>query len=384
MPKKWVLEGYFGGDEDTLQRIPLSVFPAKVGRDSSLTLAIEQTQVSRLHAEFFDLDGELTLRDLGSTNGTFVNDKQLQGQTSLRHGDVVHFASSSVRVLEQTSVPPERDASMTMINVIPRSDKLPTGLNELQVLLDERAIKSQFQPIVHPDGSLYGYEVLGRGSRPDLPISPMDLFRIAESMPGKDAELSLLMRDCGIEQACQQSKLHRMFMNTHPSEIKDIDFLLSTMRKLREKFESLPMVLEIHEDAITNIEMMKKFSRELTAMNIELAYDDFGAGQARLMEMIEVPVKYIKFDISLIRGLHNAPESKQKMVAALAAMTKSMGIQTLAEGVEEFEELQLCKQMNFDLIQGYYFGKPSLSLHYDDHLKNRPTRSWDQSPSIRI
>jgi len=384
MSKKWVLEGYFGGNDESLQRIPLSVFPAKVGRDSSFTLPIEQSEVSRLHAEFHNVDDKLVLKDLGSTNGTFVNNQQLKGQINLRHGDVVHFASYAVRVLELTLVSPELDSSMTVTNITPRSDKLPRGLNELQVLLDERAIKSQFQPIVHPDGSLYGYEVLGRGSRPDLPISPMDLFRIAESMPGKDAELSLLMRDCGIEQACQQSKLHRMFMNTHPSEIKDIGFLLNTMRNLRETFESLPMVLEIHEDAITSLDMMKKFSRELTAMDIELAYDDFGAGQARLMEMIEVPIKYIKFDISLIRGLHNAPESKQKVVAALAAMTKSMGIQTLAEGVEELEELQLCKQMNFDLIQGYYFGKPSLSLHYDDHLKNRPTRSWDQSPSIRI
>jgi len=379
MPKKWVLEGYFGGDEDSLQRIPLSVFPAPVGRDSSLALAIEQSEVSRLHAEFLNVDGQLVLKDLGSTNGTFVNNKQLKGQTNLRHGDVVHFASSSVRVLEQTLVPPERDASMTMINVMPRSDKLPTGLNELQVLLKERAIKSQFQPIVRLDGSLYGYEVLGRGSRPDLPISPMDLFRIAESMPGKDAELSLLMRDCGVEQACQQSKSHRMFMNTHPSEMKDIGFLLSTMRKLRERFESLPMVLEIHEDAITNLEMMKRFSRELTAMDVELAYDDFGAGQARLMEMIEVPVKYIKFDIALIRGLHKAPESKQKMVAALAAMTKNMGIQTLAEGVEEVEELELCKQMDFDLIQGYYFGKPALSLYYKNRLERSANSSLGQT-----
>jgi EAL domain-containing protein (putative c-di-GMP-specific phosphodiesterase class I) len=367
MSKKWVLEGYFG--EESLQRIPLSVFPAKVGRDSSFTVAIEKSEISRLHAQFFNVDGQLELKDLGSTNGTFVNNKPLKGQTNLRHGDVVHFASYSVRVLELILDTPEHDSSMTMINVIPRSDKLPTGLNELQILLEKRAIKSQFQPIVHLDGSLYGYEVLGRGSLPELPISPMELFRIAESMPGKDAELSLLMRDCGVEQACQQSLSHRMFMNTHPSEIKDIDFLLGTMRKLREKFESLPMVLEIHEDAITNIEIMKKFSKELTAMNIELAYDDFGAGQARLMEMIEVPVKYIKFDISLIRGLHKAPESKQKMVAALAAMTQSMGIQTLAEGVEEIEELKLCKQMNFDLIQGYYFGKPALSLNYENNSK---------------
>ena len=136
------------------------------------------------------------------------------------------------------------------------------------------------------------------------------------------------------------------------------------MQKLRIAFPSLPMVLEIHEDAMTDVKLMKGFAEQLMSMNVELAFDDFGAGQARLMEMIDVPVKYVKFDIALIRGLHNAPESKQKLVAALAAMTKAMGILTLAEGVEEPEELAMCEKMDFDLIQGYYFGKPSPDLNY--------------------
>ena len=45
-------------------------------------------------------------------------------------------------------------------------------------------------------------------------------------------------------------------------------------------------------------------------LNIDLAYDDFGAGQARLLELIEVPVKYVKFDIALIRGLPTATEAR--------------------------------------------------------------------------
>ncbi len=368
MLKKWVLEGYFGKDESLLQRIPMTEFPLPIGRDSDTAIAIERSEVSRTHAEFLNLNGELLLRDLGSTNGTFVNNKQLEGQTRLRHGDVVHFASFEVRVLEEYDSEHHVDPTMTIISKLPRSNKLPTGLSELQLLLDQRAIKAQFQPIVALNGDLYGYEVLGRGSRSDLPVSPMELFRIAESMPGKDTELSVLMRECGVEQAFIQSPTQRLFMNTHPSEMKNADVLLANLRSMRERYPALPLVLEIHEDAVADIEMLRRFTAELTAMDVELAYDDFGAGQARLMEMTEVPVKYVKFDIALICGLHKAPEAKQNMVAALVAMTRAMGIQALAEGVEEPEELQLCKQMNFDLIQGYFFGKPQTSLAYDNRL----------------
>lgn len=368
MPKKWVLEGYFSRHGDTLQRIPLTQFPALVGREPDLPVALVRSEISRNHAEFFVKGDELYLRDLNSTNGSFINHDQVTGEKVLRHGDVVHFASYEVRVLEEHDEAVEDENTMTQFNVMPLSNKLPTGLSELQVLLDERAIQAQFQPIVSLSGELYGYEILGRGSRDDLPRFPMDLFRIAESMNGKAAELSEIMRDCGVAQAFQQSSAHRMFMNTHPEEMKDIDYLLKSMRRLRETFADMPMVLEIHEDAITDVQLMRRFAEELIAMEVELAYDDFGAGQARLMEMIDVPVKYVKFDIALIRGLHEAPESKQKMVAALAAMTKAMGIQALAEGVEFPEELALCEQMNFDLIQGYFFGKPALKLDYQNPL----------------
>jgi EAL domain-containing protein (putative c-di-GMP-specific phosphodiesterase class I) len=368
MQRKWVLEGFFGSDGQSLQRMPLKQFPAKVGRDPNLSLAIVRSEISRVHAEFFEKHGELFLRDLNSTNGTFINHQPLAGEMSLRHGDVVHFASYEVRVLEEIDED-VGDSTMTTMKAMPLSNKLPTGLHELQILLNERAIRAEFQPIVGIEGSLFGYEVLGRGSRADLPISPMELFRIAESMPGKDAQLSELMRDVGVAQGYQQSKTTRLFMNTHPAELKNTEYLMMTMRRLRESCPDLPMVLEIHEDAVTDLQRMKQVAAELADLDVELAYDDFGAGQTRLLEMTEVPVKYVKFDIALIRNLHNAPEAKQKMVAMLVAMTKGMGIQALAEGVEGPEELALCKEMNFDLIQGYYFSKPKPLLDYKNPLK---------------
>ncbi|NRB39694.1 MAG: EAL domain-containing protein [Pseudomonadales bacterium] len=366
MSKKWIVEGYLNGDDNVLQRIPLIQFPVMVGRDPKIDLPIVRSEISRHHAEFIEKDGDLYLKDLNSTNGTFINRKKLNGVKRLNHGDIIHFASYELRLLEDRVSRAVPEAEMTIMNVMPLSNKIPVGLMQLQHLLDARAIIAQFQPIVRPNGELYGYEVLGRGARPDLPVSPLDLFRIAESMPGKDVELSVLMRDCGVCQGAEQSLQHRLFVNTHPAEMEDVPSLIAGLKSLRDQFPSLPIVLEIHEDAVADIEQMKAMANDLAHLNIDLAYDDFGAGQARLIEMIDVPVKYVKFDIALIRGLPEAPESKRKMVAALAAMTKSMGIVALAEGVETAEELALCEEMGFELIQGYYFGKPANLLNYQN------------------
>ncbi|MEF8722738.1 MAG: EAL domain-containing protein [Candidatus Accumulibacter delftensis] len=85
---------------------------------------------------------------------------------------------------------------------------------------------------------------------------------------------------------------------------------------------------------------------------------DFGAGQARLLELADVPAHFVKFDIALIRDLHKASERKRQVVRDLVQMVLATGAVPLAEGVEDEEEAQLCTAMGFQLIQGYLTGRP--------------------------
>jgi PAS domain S-box-containing protein len=92
----WYLEGI--GDETTVPRYVVWPFPYPVGRQHAAGLWLPQKSVSKKHAEFYLCDGQLVLRDLGSTNGTFVNAERLAGETSLAAGDLVHFANVGFRV----------------------------------------------------------------------------------------------------------------------------------------------------------------------------------------------------------------------------------------------------------------------------------------------
>ena len=72
----------------------------------------------------------------------------------------------------------------------------------------------------------------------------------------------------------------------------------------------------------------------------------------------------MKFDISLIRGIDSATGQRQQIVATLVSMVSNLGIATLAEGVETAAEHATCRQMGFNLGQGYLYGRPAAPLHF--------------------
>jgi EAL domain-containing protein (putative c-di-GMP-specific phosphodiesterase class I) len=148
-----------------------------------------------------------------------------------------------------------------------------------------------------------------------------------------------------------------LFINAHPKETFSDDFFAS-LAQLRKTSPELNIVVEIHESAVTDIEELRIFANRLVQLGIRFAYDDFGAGQARLLELADVPAHFVKFDISLIRGLHSASERKQQIVRDLVRMVLAAGSVPLAEGVEDEEDAQICLKMGFKLIQGYHTGKP--------------------------
>lgn len=358
--ENWYLEGYFSG-QAILSRLPLNQFPFQIGRQAGIGFTVPSGSVSRIHAEITREGDRILLRDNNSTNGTFINKKQLKGQAELQHGDVIHFADFEVRIIREAvkkSNEPTQ-SSMTVVGMAALSEKMPSGVRELQELLEKKMIIPAFQPIVDSKSeAVHAYEILGRGTHPTLSRSPGPLFHIAESFSGLATNLSQLFRDAGITTAATFDTQAKFFVNIHPEELHDIQELLRQIESLRKQFPNLPLVLEIHEKAASKLDDMKLLRQELEQMHIELAYDDFGAGQARFMELVEAPAHYLKFDIHLVRDIDTAPTAKQDMVQMLVSMAKKMNILTLAEGIERNEAVQICRQMGFDYIQGYYYGKP--------------------------
>ena len=137
------------------------------------------------------------------------------------------------------------------------------------------------------------------------------------------------------------------------------DGLIESLTDLRAAAPDLPVTIEIHEAAVTDSAHMLEFRNALRDLDMGLAYDDFGAGQARLVELVEVPPDMLKFDIGLIRDLDRSPATKQKMVGTLVGMATDLGIPCLAEGAERREEANLCGELGFAFAQGYLFGRPA-------------------------
>ncbi len=132
-----------------------------------------------------------------------------------------------------------------------------------------------------------------------------------------------------------------------------------SLERLRENWPDQPLTLEIHEAAVTRGTSLAQLRLLLKRLDIKLAYDDFGVGESRLNDLAEVAPDYVKFDMSLIRDIDTAAPQRQQVVVALVQMVHNLGITSLAEGVETAGEDATCRQIGFDLGQGYFYGRPA-------------------------
>lgn len=345
----WCLDGYTDEDHTRRQQVVLNSFPFQVGRKSGLPLTLQCRTVSKVHAEFVQQDGGLWLRDLQSTNGTFVNGQRIQNRASLKPDDLVQFADLEFRLICHET----EDARNT---ICATASHLVSSVLQFRRLMETGDILPHFQPVVRmATGSVLGYEVLARSNYQGLE-NAYDLF-LAATRLSQEAELSELSRREGLRLGQALPDNPTLFVNTHPAEIGRSS-LRTSLREIRERQYSTPVVLEIHERSACDIAAMRELKAELGDLGMRLAYDDFGNGQSRLVELMEVPPDFVKFDMGLVREIHAAPAQKQKTLETLVRMVRDLNIAPLAEGIECREESAVCAEMGFLFAQGYLFGKP--------------------------
>lgn len=354
----WFLEGYLP-DNDTRQQFVLEPLPMLIGRQTGLPLADASPNMSRYHAELAQRGERLILRDLGSRNGTFVNRERIDGEREVVAGDIVHFADAEFRLGRRDFTGDTGPDSTGIFREHNLPRRFPASPEALRRLLDEGTLTSLFQPIVvlDDDERVFAYECLTRGEQAGLPKAPGELLRVAAAS-GHEVDLSELMRSQGVA-AADRADLHRpLFINIHPHEVGDLGRLLDHLGDLVAAHPAVPLVLELHEAAIPELYRVAELATGLRAHGIRLAYDDFGSGQARLMELVETPPDFLKFDRSLLAGIDQRPESQHRMVAMLVRYAREHGILTLAEGISRPGEARVCRELGFDYAQGYLYGEP--------------------------
>lgn len=318
-------------------------------------MQINSKTVSSHHADFEIQNGELTLIDKGSTNGTYVNGKRVSQPIAIHEDDLIQFADIAFRI--------RRDDHATNARTV-AEDVCDQALALVQFdrMMENRLVTPFFQPIIQIDSrEIVGFEVLARSQLFGLETSAA-MFDAAARL-NMEVDLSHMLRWEGVREGMTLPKPACLYVNTHPLELERDD-LIESLAKLRTLTSDLPIVLEIHEAAVTNPKEMSVLTKQIRDLHIGIAYDDFGAGQGRLAELGECPPDILKFDMCLIRNIDQATPERQKMLASLVSIVRDLGVETLAEGVETEGEDLVCRQMGFQTAQGYLYGRPAPPRKY--------------------
>jgi EAL domain-containing protein (putative c-di-GMP-specific phosphodiesterase class I)/CheY-like chemotaxis protein len=229
----------------------------------------------------------------------------------------------------------------------------------LKECLEGDFLRLALQPIISgKNGKIEAFECLLRSSHGVLD-GPLSVIRAAE----RHQMLTELACVVSTRAAQWMEKLPdqiKLFMNLHPDELADPGGILHRLGPLQPWAERV--VLEITERSrLQGIEAWDESVERVTELGFSIAVDDLGAGYSSLSVLAELQPRFIKVDMSIVRGIDTEPR-KQRLVDLLCRFADATGATLIAEGVETKEEATALRVCGAHMLQGYLFGKPSLEL----------------------
>jgi EAL domain-containing protein (putative c-di-GMP-specific phosphodiesterase class I) len=118
------------------------------------------------------------------------------------------------------------------------------------------------------------------------------------------------------------------------------------------------LTLEITESAVMNDHVTTIVRlNQLKALGVRIAVDDFGTGYSSLSYLRRFPIDVLKIDRSFVDGVTDGSQ-KRALLRTIVELGRTLNLETVAEGIEEPEELHQLRALDCDLGQGYYFARP--------------------------
>lgn len=240
---------------------------------------------------------------------------------------------------------------------------------KLQYLLKKGQLILQFQPIVsNSDFEVLKMESLVRIKHQDLGIVSPYFIKYFKAL-NKIQELDYWV----IEESFKYGKLIKekeksigISINISVETFIN-DSFVDNIEVLVKKYSIEPenFTLEIVEEAcLLDIKNVKRKIDDLRKIGFELAIDDFGTGYSSLSYLLDLSVDYIKIDRVFISNISST--KSEVILKKIVQLCKAVGSKVIIEGVETEEELEIIRNMEVDMIQGYFFYKPN---NFDDIMQ---------------
>jgi PAS domain S-box-containing protein len=237
---------------------------------------------------------------------------------------------------------------------------------DLRKAFDQAEFRVYYQPIVWlQTGRIAGFEALTRWQRPEGILAPMEFIAVAE-----ETGLIIPMNRQLLREACQHLRSWQsefpssppltMSVNLSSREFAQPD-LASEIGRVLDQTGVDPgcLQLEIIETiAMGDAEKSGHVLAHLKALGVRLSIDDFGTGYSSLSRLRRIPVDTLKIDRAFISNMDRDPESRE-IVRIIIMLAHNLGLKAVAEGTETEEQVNLLKQLNCEMAQGYFFSRPA-------------------------
>ncbi|MDJ0759327.1 MAG: EAL domain-containing protein [Woeseiaceae bacterium] len=256
----------------------------------------------------------------------------------------------------------------------------------LRTALQNDDLELHFQPKLKlSDQSLTSVEALVRWTHPERgPISPAKFIPIAE-----DTGMIIELGDWVLHRACQQLRewqstaLHdvRIAINLSPKQFHIKDLASQIIRAIKmQNIQAGLLDLELTEGALmSDLDSTAESLRQIKDTGLSIAVDDFGTGYSSLSYLTKFPIDALKIDRSFVFEIDKSEDS-HSICKAIVALAHGLGMEVVAEGVENNEQLQLLRMMNCDEIQGYHFAKPMPASSVFEFIKKYRSRQVRRLP----